>query len=79
VAASSEAGETQLRRGGSKAPISQNSGMKIPMMNMTQWPFRMDRMPKVKRRTSHKIPKANHPPLLTASNGIGGLRQRSDY
>ena len=30
----------------------QKSGMKIPMMNITQWPFRIDKMPRVMSRTT---------------------------
>jgi hypothetical protein len=43
------------------------------MMNMTQWPFLMERMPRVKRRTRYRIPKPNHAPVATASGGISWL------
>jgi hypothetical protein len=53
--------------------MSQNSGKKIPMMNITQCPFRMEKMPKVTSRTKYRIPRPTNAPLLTASGGgIGG-------
>ena len=36
--------------GGRMAPMSQNSGKKIPMMNITQWPLRIVSTPSVRRR-----------------------------
>jgi len=39
------------RLSGSNAPMIQNSGRKIPMMNITQWPFRMDKTPNVMMST----------------------------
>jgi hypothetical protein len=44
--------QASRRFGGMRAPMNQNSGMKIPMMNMTQWPLRTDRMPSVSRSTT---------------------------
>jgi hypothetical protein len=45
------AGRDTRRTGGITAPISQNSGMKIPMMNITQWPLRRAMTPSVTSRT----------------------------
>src|SRR5262249_29704248 len=36
--------------GGSRAPISQNTGKTIPIRNMTQWPFLMAMIPRVTSR-----------------------------
>jgi hypothetical protein len=44
------------RREGIRAPMIQNSGMKIPMMNITQWPFRIEMMPKVMNNTNQIMP-----------------------
>jgi hypothetical protein len=40
------------RRRGSRAPMSQKMGKKNPMRNMTQCPFRIDRRPRVIKRTT---------------------------
>jgi hypothetical protein len=36
--------------------MNQNSGKKIPMMNITQWPFRIVKIPRVINRTTYKTP-----------------------
>jgi hypothetical protein len=43
--------------GGIKAPMIQKMGMKIPMMNMIQWPFRIDMIPRVINRITYRRPK----------------------
>jgi hypothetical protein len=39
----------------------QNKGRKMPMMNMTQWPFLIDMTPRVIMRIKYKRPKP--PPI----------------
>ena len=51
----------------------------MPRMNMTQCPLRMEMMPRVTSRTSHRTPSPNHPPELTARSDMGGLHQRADF
>jgi enoyl-CoA hydratase/carnithine racemase len=44
-------GHSRATRRGSRAPMSQKSGINKPTMNMIQWPFRSDSTPSVTRST----------------------------
>jgi|SRR6188472_3554621 hypothetical protein len=48
---SSLRGGPQPRLGGMRAPMIQKSGMKMPMMNITQWPLRIEMIPRVTSST----------------------------
>jgi hypothetical protein len=52
VASMTRSPQANRRRGGSTAPMSQNSGKKIPMMNITQCPLRIESTPSVIIKTT---------------------------
>jgi hypothetical protein len=54
--------------GGIRAPMIQKSGMKIPMMNMIQCPFRIDMIPRVINRITYRRPKR---PIETPETASG--------
>jgi hypothetical protein len=64
--------------GGIRAPMIQKRGMKIPMMNMIQCPFRIDMIPRVISRITYRRPKRPIDTPETASsispsNGLDGV------
>ena len=62
---STRAGQSSDRRSGNNAPMSQNSGRKMPRTNMTQWPFLIVMTPRVIARMRYRMPKP--PPIQYAT------------
>ena len=58
-------GQYLSRTGGNNAPMSQNSGRKMPRTNMTQWPLLMVMTPRVIARMRYRMPKP--PPIQYAT------------
>ena len=59
-------------RGGIRAPISQNRGKMIPMMNITQWPLRMDMRPRVNEQDEVEDAAENEEHLDSPLQVVGG-------